>query len=242
MASLSGSSPAFRRPQSKTGRHWWCLFAWGLAALPAAAEMPGYLRAALTNFNPGVPPGWACTIITTRNDETLVERFDASRASGRQWTLLQCHGRLPTAEEREKYLQSRPPGSSVGPQANFQKADIEPGSLTLASEDDDRAEFQGSFRQESTGADKMLGHLVLHLTVNKRWPHIAKYILSLATPYSPVFGVKMNELQVETTFTPPDSEHPSLPATYTSRFAGRILYISTEENLRVTFSDFARTP
>lgn len=232
----------FPRPSSSLVRQCCCLLAWVLTALPALAEMPGYLRTALNNFTPGVPPGWACTITTTRNDDTLVERFDPSRPLGGQWSLLQCHGRGPTAEELEKYLSSRPPGSSVGPQANFQKADIEPGSLTLVREDDERAEFKGTFRQESTGADKMLGHLVLHLTVNKHRPYFEKYTLSLETSYSPVLGVKMNELEVVANFTAPDSDHPSLPAAQTSRFAGRILLIPTEENLRVTYRDFARVP
>jgi hypothetical protein len=204
--------------------------------------MPAYLRTALANFTPGVPPGWACTITTTRNDDILVERFDAAQAPGAQWTLLQYHGRAPTSEETEKYRQSRPPGTPVGPQSNFQKADIEPGSLVLVSEDDERAEFKGGFRQESTGADKMLGHLVLHLTVTKRSPYVAKYALSLDGPYSPVLGGKMDELQVEATYAAPDDRHPSLPVAYTSRFKGSILFFPSEENLRVTFSDFVRTP
>jgi len=204
--------------------------------------MPGYLKTALSNFIPGVPPGWACTITTTRNADTLVERYDPSRPPVGQWTLVQCHGRAPTAEEVEKYQQSRPPGSPVGPQSNFQKADIEPGSLVLVNEDTERAEFKGAFRQESTGADKMLGHLVLHLSVSKRQPHVSQYALTLSAPYSPVLAVMMNELLVEAAFTPPGPEHPSLPSTHVSHFAGRILFIPTEENLRVTFSDFARIP
>jgi hypothetical protein len=170
----------------------------------------------------------------------LVERFDPSRPPGEQWTLLQCHDRAPTPEEKEKYQQSRPPGSTVGPQAVFQKADIEPGSLTLEHEDEERAVYKGAFRNESTGADKMLGHLVLHLYANKRRPHIEKYSLTLETPYSPVLGVKMNELQVEAEFLAPGSDRPSLPAKQTSRFSGRILLLPTEENLQVVFSDFAK--
>jgi hypothetical protein len=216
--------------------------AWSGAVVPSFAALPGYLRTALDGFNPGVPAGWACTITTTRNNDTLVERFDPSRPPGGQWSLLQCHDRAPTMEEKEKYVQSRPPGSSVGPQATFQKSDIEPGSLTLVREDDERAEFKGAFRSESTGADKMLGHLVLHLTVNKHQPHIEKYTLSLDTPYSPVLGVKMNELQVTAEYLPPGTDRPSLPARQSSHFAGRILLIPTEETLRVIFSDFARTP
>ena len=165
-----------------------------------------------------------------------------SQQSAGQWTLLQCHDRAPTAEEKEKYRESRPPGSSVGPQAVFQKTEIEPGSLTLVREDDERGEFKGAFRSEATGADKMLGHLVLHLTANKRRPHVEKYTLTLESPYSPVLGVKMNELQVEAQFLPPGTDRPSLPAKQTSHFMGRILLISNEEDLKVIFSDFARSP
>lgn len=242
MASSSGSSPAFPRPRRNPLRAWCGLLAGALATLPACAALPGYLRTALDSFNPGMPAGWACTLTTTRNKDTLVERFDPSRPPGGQWTLRQCHDRAPTAEEKEKYLQSRPPGSTVGPQAVFQKADIEPGSLTLEREDDERAVFKGAFRSESTGADKMLGHLVLHLIANKRQPHIEKYTLTLETPYSPVLGVKMNELQVEADFLPPGTDRPSLPAKQTSRFTGRILLIPTEEALQVIFSDFAKAP
>jgi hypothetical protein len=204
--------------------------------------MPGYLRSALDNFNPGVPAGWACTITTIRNKDTLVERFDPSRPPDGQWTLLQCHDRSPTPEEREKYLQSRPAGSTVGPQAVFSKSDIEPGSLTVVHEDDERAEFKGSFRNEAAGADKMLGHLILRLTVNKRRPHVEKYALLLESPYSPVLGVKMNELQLGAEFLPPESDRPSLPTKQTSHFTGRILLIPTEEMLQVNFSDFTRSP
>lgn len=242
MVSSNGSSPAFPRPNFKWVRQGCGLLAWVLTTLPALAEMPTYLRAALADFSPGVPPGWACTITTTRNADTLVERFDPSRAPGAQWTLLHCYGRAPTPDEVEKYAQSRPAGSPVGPQANFQKRDIEPGSLILVREDAERAEFQGAFRAESAGADKMLGHLVLHLTVTKQHPYIEKYTVSLATPYSPVLGVKMNELQVEAAFAPPEPARPSLPTTHSSRFAGRILLIPTAENLQVTFSDFTRIP
>jgi hypothetical protein len=220
----------------------WCgLAGWCLATLPLFGVLPGYLRTALDNFNPGVPAGWACTITTTRNNDTLVERFDPSRPPGGQWVLLQCHDRRPTAEENEKYLKSRPAGTSVGPQATFQKTDIEPGSLILVREDEQRAVFKGSFRTESTGADKMLGHLVLHLTANKLQSHVEKYTLSLESPYSPVLGVKMNELEVAAEFLPPGTNCPSLPARQISHFTGRILLIPTEESLRVIFSDFVRT-
>ncbi|HWA26136.1 MAG TPA: hypothetical protein VG734_10770 [Lacunisphaera sp.] len=213
-----------------------------MVTLAARAEMPAYLRSALDNFNPGVPAGWACTITTTRNGLTIVERFDPARPAEAQWSLLQYQGRSPTAEETGKYASSRMPGISVGPQSNFQKGDIEPGSLTLVQETADRAEFKGAFREEASGADKMLAHLVLHLTVRKQNPFIEKYSLTLTAPYNPVLGVKMDELNVEATYQPPGNDRPALPSTHSSKFKGRVLLISNEEDLRVTFSDFARRP
>lgn len=150
--------------------------------------------------------------------------------------------RPPTTAEVKKYQKSRPPGVAVGPEANFTRQDIELGSLLLVRENDFKAVFRGVFREESTGADKMLGHLSIELTVNKRHAYIEKYMQMLTAPYSPVLGVKMNVLQIETTFTEPVSEQPSLPARYSSRFTGSILLIPTEENLTVVFSGFSRNP
>ena len=93
-----------------------------------------------------------------------------------------------------------------------------------------------------TLAQNALGHLILRLTVDKRQSHVAAYSLSLAEPYYPVLAVKMNELEVNATFSPPAPASPSLPVTYTSRFKGRMLFIGTEETLRVTYSDFAHSP
>ena len=238
MGNSSGSSPALlqRRFEAR-----WLGVAWltcGLMAASARAEMPGYLRTALSHFSPAVPAGWAYTLTTTRNGEPLVESFDPSRPPGGQWNLLQCRSRNPTAEELEKYAQSRPTADSGGPQSNFQKADIEPGSLQLVTEDAERAEFLGGFREEASGADKMLGHLKLRLIVSKKISCVEKCVLELREPYWPVLGVKMNELRVETTFSPPAEGRPSLPIAQESHFRGRILLVPTEEKLQVAYRDF----
>jgi hypothetical protein len=78
--------------------------------------------------------------------------------------------------------------------------------------------------------------------VNKRLPHVEKFVLELKEPYNPVLGVKMRELRVQATFTPPTEGRPSLPATSHSHFVGRIFFIGTEENLVLTYADFARSP
>lgn len=240
MVNSSGSFPAFLRRNFKAGRA-------GLAALAAIvftsatawAQMPAYLRTALNQFSPSAPAGWSYTLTTTRNGETVVEQFNPARPPGGQWSLIQLQQRSPTAAELEKYAKSRPTADSGGPQSNFQRADIDPGSLKLVSEDANRAEFLGTFREESSGADKMLGHLNVRLVVSKQSSYVEKCTLELKEPYSPVLGVKMNGLRVETTFSPPESGRPSLPLTQQSHFTGRILLFSTEEKLQVAYADFS---
>lgn len=200
--------------------------------------MPGYLRTALNHFSPDVPTGWAYTLETTRNGRSMVERFDPSRPAGGQWTLLQLEGRSPSTEEFEKYAQSRPSAGSGGMQANFQRADIEPGSLKLISEDATRARFLGEFRAESAGADKMLAHLAITLTVNKALAYVEAYLLELKEPYWPVLTVKMNTLEVEATFSEPSESTSSLPVRQESHFVGRVLLISTEERLKLIYREF----
>jgi hypothetical protein len=203
--------------------------------------MPDYLRKALAQFSAEVPKGWAYTLTTVRNDQLVTERYDPARPPAEQWTLLRHNGQAPSAREIEQYAKSRADGPSATPQATFQKADIEPGSVELVREDAERGEFRCTFRAESAGADKMLGHLALRLTVSKQQPRVEQFVLELVAPYSPVLSVKMRELRVQMTFAPPAADRPGLPATNSSHFLGRIFFFfSVEENLRVTYSDFAR--
>lgn len=205
-----------------------------------AGEMPGYFREALSRFIPEVPPGWAYTLTTTRNaSEQISERYDPSRPNDAQWTLLLHNGQPPSAEEIKKYSKAKAGGTPSAPQATFQRDDIASGGAELVREGTESAEFLCSFREEASGSDKMLGHLRLRVTVAKGHPHVEKFSLELRQPYSPVLFVKMHELLVETTFSPPASDRPALPAISTSHFAGRIFFIRVEESLKATYTDYA---
>ena len=236
MPSLNGSFPACHR-LLRTGL---VTGATLLAAVCSRAEMPAYVRTALNNFSPEPPSGWAYTLTTARNNEaTATARFDPSKPYGQQWTLLKLNGRPPTASEAEQYARARAgdttPASSRGA---FQRRDIDPASVTLISENAERGEFHCTFRPEATGADKMLGHLELYLTIARTQPHVEKAVLKLTEPYSPVLGVKMRELLVEMHFTAPSDDRPSLPIDQASHFLGRIFFFGLEENLVLTYSDF----
>jgi len=241
MPSLTGSFPACHR---LLYRGLGLALAALLAGASAPAAVPDYVRAALGKFNPEVPAGWAYTLTTVRNDDARTTvRFDPAKPPADRWTLLELNGRAPTARESAQYARSRTGGgNSSAPQGTFQRGDIDPASITLIREDSDRGEFRCGFRAEATGADKMLGHLLLRLTVNKRQPHVEKFALELKEPYSPVLGVKMRELLVQMSFTPPAADRPSLPAVNSSRFRGRIFFIGMEEDLTLTYTDLVRVP
>jgi hypothetical protein len=239
MPSLTGSSPGCRRPRLN---RWVLALGVLLAVASAAADVPDYVRAALGKFSPEVPAGWAYTLTTVRNeDKRATARFDPTKPPADQWTLLDLNGRAPTAKESAQYVRARAGGgNAAAAQGTFQKGDIDPASITLIREDADRGEFSCGFRAEATGADKMLGHLNLRLTVNKRQPHVEKFVLELKEPYSPVLGVKMRELLVQMSFTAPAADRPSLPAVNSSHFLGRIFFIGMEENLTLTYTDLVR--
>ena len=242
MGNLSGSSRAPRPVRPDARRRGTLLAIVCFTVVNALAQTPDYLRTALAHFNPNPPAGWAYAIETNRNDQTMVESFDPSRPPGAQWKLRQFQGRTPTVEELEKYTQSRPAAGSGGMQANFQKEDIEPGSLKLIEENEARATFSASFREQASGPDKMLGHLRMTLTVSKQPAYVERYVLELTEPYWPVLGVKMNQLRIESAFSAPAGDRPSLPLNLESHFAGRILLFANEEKLRLIYSEFRDVP
>lgn len=240
MASSTGSSPAFRRRRFEGA---WLVLGVLFAAVTSAAAMPDYVREALAKFSPEAPAGWAYTLTTTRNNEARTKaRFDPARPPAERWTLLELNGRAPTDQEGAQFRRSLAGGGSAAPQGTFQRGDIDPATVELVREDAERGEFVCAFRAEATGADKMLGHLRLRLTVNRHQPHVEQFALELKEPYGPVIGVKMRELLVRMRFSPPAGDRPSLPATHSSHFLGRIFFIGMEENLESNYSDYARVP
>lgn len=246
MASSSGSSRRLPHPALEPGRRLgWCVpgvLVLGalLSAATGTAAMPDYLHEALGKFSAEVPAGWAYTQTTVRNDESTTERFDPSLPPAGQWKLLRHNRRPPTADELGKYAKFKAASAPPLSQAPFHKADIDPGSIELVREDAERAEFSCAFRAEAAGSDKMLRHLRLRLTVRKQPAFVERFTLELRAPYSPVLGVKMNELSVQMRFSPPGPDRPSLPVTSSSLFGGSIFFVPTGENLHVTYTGFTR--
>lgn len=241
MASSNGSSPGQpRRIERLAGRlRLPALFLAAIITAPGAP--PEFFRAALAKFSAEVPPGWAYTQTTVRGDESTVERFDPGKPPVEQWVLVAHNGKPPPPAELEKYGKFKAASAPPLTQAAFHRNDIEPGSIQLVRDEPERGVFSAAFRPESSASDKMLDHLRLELVVHKQPAWVEEYTLELQAPYYPVLGVKMNELTVRFKFSPPGPDRPSLPALSTSWFAGRIFFVPTSEDLRVAFSEFARS-
>ena len=217
-----------------------CLFFLaGLAGLSAhATELPLYLKDALSRFSPDIPPDLAYTITTQRAGASSVERYDPSRPDERQWTLLQRDSRAATAEENAR-LGSYRTTTAPSMHATFRRDDIDLNSLRLIREDANRAEFEGRFRDDTN--DPLLQRLSLQLTVAKNPAAIEQCVLQLIGTFSPVLTVKMLELRVETTFSPPTAGRPALPRRVTSRFRGRVFLLKAiEEDVQTVYSDFSQ--
>ena len=203
-----------------------------------ATELPPYLKEALNRFNPDIPSDLAYTITTKRGEASAVERYDPSLPDERKWTLLQCNDQPATAEENSRNGSYRIT-TSPSLRATFRRDDIDLTSVRLIREDTERAEYQSRFREDLK--DPLLHHLELRLTVLKKPAAIEQYVLQLTGAYSPVLTVKMLELRVEATFSPPAGDRPALPRRVTSRFRGRVwIFKSIEEDVQTDYADFTR--
>ncbi len=209
-----------------------------LFAAVARAGSPAYFGAALAQLGSEVPPGWAYTLTTTRESDTTVERYDPSRPKDEQWTLVSRNGQVPTADEIKSY-RSYKTTNAPSMRATFQRGDIDTGQAVLLREDAAHATFRCPFREDVD--DPLLKHMAIELTVAKQPPLVEKSVLQLKEPFSPIIGIKMTELRVEMTFSPPADGHPGLPLSAVSHFRGRLLlFKSIAEDLRVTYSEFVR--
>mgnify|MGYP001603886459 CR=1 FL=1 len=211
-----------------------------VSATRARAAVPAYLHDALAKFITEVPPQWAFSLTTVQEGRRTGEHFDPSKSPTEQWSLLETEGRKATPQDIEKYFRYKARRMPGPIRATFHKDDIEPGTLQLVRENAGHAVYHCTFREVSSNGDKMLGHLSLLLTINKRLGYVERYRMTLDAPYSPVFSVKMNELVVTMDFSPPDGIRPSLPTRSSSHFTGRIFLIPTGENITNRYFDFTR--
>ena len=210
-----------------------------LTAAVAHAELPSQVSEALAGFTTDAPAGWAYTLTTRRGGEISVERYDPSAADGRRWTLLQHNGKSATPEEIDRYSRYRVTTNAMSPRATFRRGDINTSSLTLIGRTAEEEQYTCTFRSDVD--DPLLNRLELRLWIAVQPTRITRYSLHLLTPYSPILGMKVENLEVTVTLSPPGSDRSPLPLTSHSIFHGRFLLLkSVDEEVEVSYSAFER--
>ncbi|HVU18919.1 MAG TPA: hypothetical protein VHD32_18585 [Candidatus Didemnitutus sp.] len=205
-----------------------------------AAELPGYVGPAFARFNPDPPAGWAFTATVVRGTDTIVESFDPSRAAGKKWLLEKVNGHVPTAGESDKYSRYRETmDSAATARATFTRGDVDFGNIRDVSSESAKVTFRCGFRAEAP--DPVLAHLGLVVTAASDPGRIVHTTLHLISPFSPILGVTMKSLTVETSYATPPGESVEMPAVRTSRFTGRVFWFwSIDEIVETRYSGFHR--
>ena len=202
--------------------------------------LPAYVGTALTHFSPAPPPGWSYTVTVRRGDHASVESFDPTRPPGQQWLLQLTDGRPPTASEVDRYARFREStNAAVAPRAAFERGDLDLAHAAVVKRDDDGVTLLCDFRGDI--ADPTLAHLELLVRVARATATVSSTLLRLKAPYSPVFSMKMEALEVETVYGPASEPDLAVPVTIVSRFRGSVFWFwSVSEDLRLSYAEYRR--
>jgi hypothetical protein len=168
--------------------------------------------------------------------------LDPSRTAGHQWMLQQVNGHAPPPEESDRYDRYRETtNTATEARATFVRGDLDLETIRDVTTSPDAISFHCSFRPDA--AELVLSHLDLLLIIGRDPARIRRSVLSLVASYSPIFGVTMKSLVVETVYASPPGENLDLPAIRTSRFEGRVLgFWPIEETVETRYSGFRRVP
>lgn len=207
------------------------------AASATAAELPACVATALAHFAPEVPPGWSYTVEVAKGTETSTERFDAGQGTAGKWTLVAHNGQVPTFSESTRYTAYREAtGTTSAAKATFAPGDLDYASAAIVRQAEDRLWVRFGFRADA--ADPILAHIDVEFEITRAPARVVASTLRLLQPWSPVLGMKMISLEVQTTYAAPEGARPALPAEIHSIFHGRMFWFwSMEEDVTSRYSD-----
>jgi hypothetical protein len=213
------------------------LFLFTTAAL--FAEVPPALEAALQRFRADGPRGWSFTQKTAAGNESLLERYDASKPDFERWTLLEKNGRPATADEQRDYAEKQTRRSSGGTAPKITDS-LDLATLELASETADEAIYRCRLRKGEAG-DKTAEFLRATLALHKPTQTIASFELASTGEFSPSIVVKIREMKTVMTFSVPTGDQPSLLLGVTTKLRGRAFLVkSLDQDMAVTRTEYVK--
>lgn len=212
------------------------LFA-GVATVSAA--VPPLLETALKNFRAEGAPGWSFVQTSVAGNESLVERFDATRPDFERWSLIAKNGRPATEEEKRDHLEKQTRRSRGGTAPRITESlDLE--TVTLASETPEQGIYRCRLKKGEAG-DQTAAFLRATLVVHKSTQSIERFALESIAPFSPAMGVKIAEMKTVMLFSVPQDDRPSLLLGVRTHLRGRAFWIkSLDQDLVVTYTEHAK--
>lgn len=223
-----------------------------LLSLPASGVVAGdeLVEQALKNMESERSDEWAFTETTLTEGKTIVKSYDPQRAEGARWKLVSVDGRAPKADELKRIERQnrrdedrgreREGDDSVEEETELH-AMISPGSLSLISEDETHAVYRFKPGGDGDREKKMLEYVDGKLEVQKAGPTVSSIELESRGPFSPAFGVKIEQFMTHMTFAPLEQGGPAFPKTVRVKVQGRAFMVKKlDEDARVTYSDWKR--
>ncbi len=206
------------------------------AAIPLSALPPDF-AAACREFRTENPWGWSFTQTTDAEGRSVVERYNAAQPDFRRWTLLSQDGAPPSPKETDAYNGKRSRWSRGGTAPHI-ATQLDLTTAELITEDPVRVVYRFRLKRESA-SDRTADFLRATLTFHRPSATIELFELSNSEPFSPVFGVRIQELLTRIRYHLPAGDTPALLDKITTRTRGRAYFKTLDADMQVAFTDYA---
>jgi hypothetical protein len=214
------------------------IFLFLLTAAALLAEVPPALDAALRAFRADGPPGWSFTQKTVAGNESLLERYDASKLDFERWSLLEKNGRPASADEQRDYTEKQTRRSRGGTAPKITDS-LDLATIETLSATAERTVYRCRLKR-TDASDKTAEFLRATLTMHPPTQTIETFELASSGEFSPSVIVKIREMKTTLTFSVPTADRPSLLLGVSTRLRGRaFLFKSLDQDMVVTRSDYA---
>jgi len=214
------------------------LFIFFSAAGLRAGPLPPEIETALKNFRADGAKGWAFTQTTQARSDSLVEHYDPLKPEFIRWTLVQKNGKPPTEKEAREYQEkhTRRSGNDTAPDVTKQ---LDLSTAERVQDDTERSAYRFHLKagdKDDTSAQYMTAIFTFHKPDNA----VEQVELGNTEPFSPMFGVKIQEARTVISYSLPNADRPSLLDHITVKVRGRAMLVrSLDEDMSVMYSDYA---
>jgi hypothetical protein len=196
------------------------------------------LAEVLKRFRTEGPKGWSFTQSTHAEGRSMIERYDSAQPEFNRWTLVSEDGRAPNAEAQRRYRDkfSRYTNSSTAPQLSDQ---IDQASLVVETETAERTTYRGRLKPTEK-EDRTAAFLRAVIVWHNATGTIESLVIENTAPFTPSFGVKIEQMKTTMTYSLPEPEQPSLLQSVVTRLRGTAFWIkSIDADMTVAYSAYA---